>query len=349
MSYSYSVQDARNIAEVAFAQMIKNGVPATPQNFEIWFAYAAGENQDLIARVDGVIKQGTGFTVSDTEALREKFFANSDHTRAMEAMGEEMEAAMGRVTESLKSAGENTSEYGEALSGVSGELGDATDPKAVKIMIDKLVTATKNMEQHSKVLETRLQESTEEVSTLRDNMEAIRTESLTDQLTGLANRRAFDETLHDAKEETLKEGTPLCLLMGDIDKFKAFNDTWGHQTGDQVLKLVAHCFKEAVKGRDTPARYGGEEFAVILPDTDLDGALAVAEEIRRMVESKKVVKRSTGETLGTITLSLGAAIFRSQEELTDLIERADTCLYAAKNAGRNRVMGEAEYKARNAA
>ena len=129
--------------------------------------------------------------------------------------------------------------------------------------------------------------------------------------------------------------------MCDIDHFKLFNDTWGHQTGDQVLRLVGHCLSENVKGRDTAARYGGEEFVVILRQTGLDSAVSLANQIRANVESKKLVKRSTGDILGTITISIGVAQLHPGESPSSLIERADTCLYAAKNAGRNRVMSEA--------
>ncbi len=107
-----------------------------------------------------------------------------------------------------------------------------------------------------------------------------------------------------------------------------------------MLRLVAACFSDNVKGRDTAARYGGEEFAVILPETSLANAHLVAEQIRRNVQAKKVVKRSTGETLGAITISLGVASLRPGEHPQDMLRRADQCLYAAKHAGRNKVMAE---------
>ena len=196
------------------------------------------------------------------------------------------------------------------------------------------------MESRTKKLENQLEASAGEVSTLREKMETIRQESLIDPLTGLANRRAFDQRMADAMNEVAAEGGDLCILMGDIDHFKKFNDTWGHATGDQVLRLVAQCFKSNVKGRDTAARFGGEEFVVVLPDTSLANARRVAEQIRKAVESKKIVKRSTGESLGSITLSIGVAQLIPGEQSADTINRADTCLYAAKHAGRNCVRCE---------
>jgi diguanylate cyclase len=132
----------------------------------------------------------------------------------------------------------------------------------------------------------------------------------------------------------------LSLLMCDIDHFKNFNDTWGHQTGDQVLRLVANCLSENVKGRDTAARYGGEEFCVIVRGSPLDAAVTLANQIRTAVQSKKLVKKSTGDILGTITISIGAAEFGPGEGAASLIQRADACLYGAKSAGRNCVKSE---------
>jgi diguanylate cyclase len=121
-----------------------------------------------------------------------------------------------------------------------------------------------------------------------------------------------------------------------------FNDTWGHQTGDQVLRLVAMTLKSNIKGKDIAARYGGEEFAAVLPSTDLEGAVIVADNIRKAIQAKELLKRSTNEKLGRITASFGVALFRRGDTSASLIERADRCLYAAKHAGRNRVLSENE-------
>ena len=129
----------------------------------------------------------------------------------------------------------------------------------------------------------------------------MRNESLTDPLTSLANRKYFDDSLAQAIARVAERSEPLSLMMTDIDHFKKFNDTFGHLTGDQVLRLVAMSVKQNVKGQDIAARYGGEEFAVILPNTVLRSALTVADHIRRAVMTKELMKRSTGEHLGRVT------------------------------------------------
>ena len=168
----------------------------------------------------------------------------------------------------------------------------------------------------------------------------MRKESLTDPLTNIANRKAFDDAAKAAMDAVMSEGEPVTLLLCDIDHFKKFNDTWGHQTGDQVLRLVSSCLAENVKGRDTAARYGGEEFAVLLRGTPLDAAVRVADQIRRTVETKKLVKKSTGDVLGAITISIGVAQFTIDDTIEGVIRRADACLYGAKQNGRNLVIAQ---------
>lgn len=148
--------------------------------------------------------------------------------------------------------------------------------------------------------------------------------------------------MEKAIAEALETNEAMSLMLTDIDHFKTFNDNFGHLTGDQVLRLVAMSVKHNVKGKDTTARYGGEEFAVILPNTILRAAVTVAEHIRRAVMAKELMKRSTGEHLGRMTISIGVATLRKGDTGQSLIERADTCLYAAKRHGRNRVICETD-------
>jgi diguanylate cyclase len=224
---------------------------------------------------------------------------------------------------------------------VSQKLG-AADRDGLRTIIESLVVATKEMEKTNHALDARLKASKHEISQLQNNLEAVRNESLTDPLTTLANRKFFDLAIEKAIAEASKGDEPLSLLMTDIDHFKKFNDTFGHLTGDQVLRLVAQALKQNVKGQDVAARYGGEEFAVVLPRTGLAQAITVGDHIRRAVMGKELMKRSTGEHLGRITISVGVAMFRRDDTAQSLIGRADAGLYAAKRSGRNRVICETD-------
>jgi diguanylate cyclase len=198
------------------------------------------------------------------------------------------------------------------------------------------------MEETNQTLEERLKASKQEINQLQENLETMRSESLTDPLTALSNRKYFDESLEKAIANAASKGEPLSLMLTDIDHFKKFNDTFGHLTGDQVLRLVALAVKQNVKGQDVAARYGGEEFVIVLPSTALRQAVTVADHIRRAIMAKELMKRSTGEQLGRVTISIGVATFRKGDTAQNLIARADACLYAAKRNGRNRVMCETD-------
>ncbi|MDU1690932.1 MAG: GGDEF domain-containing protein, partial [Bradyrhizobium sp.] len=131
-------------------------------------------------------------------------------------------------------------------------------------------------------------------------------------------------------------------LLIDVDHFKKFNDNYGHGVGDQVLRLVAKALRERVRDQDLPARYGGEELIAVLPQTDLEGCHAIAERIRRTIADCQFTRRSTGEVLPQITVSIGVGQFQFGESMADLIDRCDRALYLAKKLGRNRVITELE-------
>jgi diguanylate cyclase len=189
----------------------------------------------------------------------------------------------------------------------------------------------------NKALEAELKRSSAEMDTLRKDLENARQMALTDGLTSLANRKAFDAEIERAVKKSAEEEEAFCLILMDIDHFKAFNDNFGHQVGDQVLRLVAKSLTDGVKGRDFAARYGGEEFAIILAATSLQFGVKVADSLRGVVEGKELVNRNTGEKLGRITLSGGVAEYIKGESIESVIERADTALYTAKHNGRNQI------------
>src|SRR5450756_2021473 len=232
--------------------------------------------------------------------------------------------------------------YGATLDGANAELGTALTPEQVKATVETLVKSTTEMRQTNKLLEERLTLSKLEINDLQHSLEAIRAESLTDPLTGLGNRKYFDRMIESSVQNALANGEPLSLLMFDIDHFKSFNDSYGDLTGDQVFRLVGMSLKQTIKGQDVTARYGGEEFAVVLPNIALRQALTVADHIRRAVMAKELKKKSTGEILGRVTISVGVSMLKPGDDTDSLIERADACLYAAKRNGRNRVICEVD-------
>ncbi len=202
----------------------------------------------------------------------------------------------------------SASSYTESLTDVSDKLGNAKDREGLRAIVESLVATANEMKQNNQALEAAAQrlEGRDQPASGKPRGGPQREP---DRPADLAVPTASISTngWRSAIAEAAERSEPLSLLMTDIDHFKSFNDTWGHLTGDQVLRLVAMSLKQNVKGQDIAARYGGEEFAVILPNTVLRSALTVADHIRRAVMSKELMKRSTGQNLGRVTISLGVA------------------------------------------
>jgi diguanylate cyclase len=329
-------------AELALGQIRSLRQTAVPRNYEIWYVYATGYNSQLNKVINETLARNGKLTEADLEQIYETYLSHIKTTDRIDKVGARVIGEIDDVMQLIGDALAMSASYTESLSGANENLKAAVDREQVKQVVDSLVKTTHDMRDTTKALEERLALSKTEISNLQQSLEAIRAESLTDPLTGLGNRKYFDRSLEAAVASALATGEPLSLLMFDIDYFKSFNDSYGHLTGDQVLRLVGMSLKQSIKGQDITARYGGEEFAVVLPDTALRQALTVADHIRRAVMSKELKKKSTGEILGRVTISVGVSMLKPSDDVDSLIERADACLYAAKRAGRNRVVCEAD-------
>src|SRR6185312_4415496 len=201
---------------------------------------------------------------------------------------------------------------------------------------EDLAAATRKVRNENQILETQLAETTAELGRLRESLDQVRRDAMTDGLTNLANRKAFDERLESSCEKADADGEGMTLAIIDIDHFKGFNDAWGQQIGDQVLRYVSSVIGRMGAHPRVAARYGGEEFAIIFPAENGRTAMTVLEEIRTEVSSRSLKRRSTNEDLGAITVSAGFAERLKGEATASLLERADAALYASKHAGRNR-------------
>jgi len=327
-------------AEVALGQIRSLRQTAIPRNYEIWYIYATGYNAPLNKIINETLARHGKLTEADLEQIYETYLSHLKTTDRIDKVGARVIGEIDDVMRLIADALGMSTSYDASLSGASEKLRTARSAEQVKTIVESLLRSTHEMRETNKALEQRLSLSKNEISNLQQSLEAIRAESLTDPLTGLGNRKYFDRMIEMAVQNALANNEPLSLLMFDIDHFKSFNDSYGHLTGDQVLRLVGMSLKQTIKGQDITARYGGEEFAVVLPNTALRQALTVADHIRRAVMAKELKKKSTGEILGRVTISIGVSMLKPGDDTDALIERADGCLYAAKRNGRNRVICE---------
>lgn len=326
-------------ATSAIELLKRAAIPPYPHFYELLYIYATGVNPALNARLNAVFATGEP-SVELAEKLYHEFLTSQDANERLTGVSARMSNRIEAMHNAIDTAMATANAYSATLQTANGDLAVELPAVRLKQLANSLLGETRRMQSANMALERTLESSRAEIATLQRDLDDVRREALLDPLTKVHNRKAFDDGLLRAVGQAAETGRPLCLMLIDIDHFKRFNDTWGHQTGDQVLRLVAMTVKSNIKGKGIAARYGGEEFGAILPDTDLEGALHVADNIRRAVQAKELLKRSTNEKLGRVTASFGVAILRPDDSPSTLIERADRCLYAAKAAGRNAVIGE---------
>jgi len=212
-------------------------------------------------------------------------------------------------------------------------ISEATD---IKIVLQEIIQETQSLAATSQAMQNKLNEANKEMELLRLELTQVRQMAVTDGLTGLLNRRAFDMTLAEIIEQSEPDKTYLSLL--DIDHFKRVNDDYGHTVGDNVIKYVAALMKKHSEDHHYVARYGGEELAIIMPNTSEDKAIEISENIRSSMESSRLKRKDNNQPLHKITLSIGIAQLRAGDDSESLVVRADSALYQAKETGRNKVV-----------
>ena len=330
--------NASRLAEQALMAMQARGIPPTPENFAVWYLHQSGGNPALGRAIAAFDKSPEGFTAERSAELNRAYCRTIDHSRHIQQVSERFNGLVEEVTAKLGIATSQTRDYSERLSSLGSGISSVIDPSQLVTLVRELENQTELMRQRASKLEVELEQNNREINDLKDDLANARRAASTDPLTGLGNRKLFDDVFADEAETALASGTPLSLLVTDIDHFKLFNDTHGHQIGDAVLKLVAERLKRSVKGRDTVARYGGEEFVVVLPQTDEAAAVRLAEQLRAEIAKSRLVVRNRGQDLGKVTISIGVAELERGEDPESCFKRADDALYGAKQAGRNRVM-----------
>jgi diguanylate cyclase len=339
------IKAAAEHSSKAIRLMEAHGLPPTPENYALWYAYATSTNADLNKALDDALEREDGISGVATSDIYARYLAGGDPGVPVLEAGENLSGIAEDLLKTVSQANDEAAVFSTALAHSAGSLAGMTDPKAIGSIVKALAENTQNMIVQNATLQQKLEASSQEVATLKEDLVSVQKEALTDGLTGIANRKCFDMALRKAIEQATKASVPLCLILTDIDHFKKFNDTHGHQTGDHVLRFVATMLQRSVKSQDTAARYGGEEFAVVLPNTDLNSAMALAESVRSMVARKHLRKKQTGTVIGNITLSLGVAKYRPGETVASFLKRADDGLYQAKRTGRNRSVPETELDA----
>ena len=339
-SSSAQLEKTANLLREAIPIMSKLNIPLTPENYHVWYEYTVGDNLELNKTIDELLENGTKFTSKINHELHKTYVYQAPE-ELLTSFNQDVKKMVARLFEKINGITKKTQNYSSTLEEYNDLLQSNPDIDTLTGLITNLIDATDSALESNQAMESTLESMNEEVDTLRGNLQTLNVEAFTDKLTAIPNRRAFDHRIDELFDSFHDEGQIFSLLIIDIDRFKLFNDTHGHATGDRVLKYVADVMKGDLKGNDMLARYGGEEFVVLLPSTNYNGAICVGNSLREKISSIKLVDSKDEEkSLGHVTVSIGVAVNTSHDDTDSIVERADKALYLAKEKGRNLVMGE---------
>ncbi len=336
MKYCESAEQSAEYMRLAIPLMAKQAAALHPVSYAVWYEYVAGTNLPLKREIDEQVRGGARLTEETTHGLYRRYIAELDEESVQRISGG-VQRVLAQVSQSAAQAGDQASRFGTELDRLSEGLTKPNAGPGLVAEIDKVLHGTREMQQAIGTLQARLDESRLETERLRQEVNRARQEALSDDLTGLANRKGFDRALEACLAGLGAGLAGPSLLMADIDHFKRVNDVYGHLFGDRVIRAIGQALRANVKGKDTAARYGGEEFVVLLPETPLAGARALADNLRATIADSRIKRINNDETVGNITISVGVAHYRAGESVVEFVGRADRALYRSKSEGRNRV------------
>ncbi|MDF2182877.1 GGDEF domain-containing protein [Neptuniibacter sp. CAU 1671] len=337
MKFADNSNQAAGYLRQAVPLMVKYQIPPNPLNYALWYTYVSKRMPALNLQMDKTVQTyGTCPNLLSEKMFREHMLGAE--TDAANKVQGQLVAVINNLHTHAHQAAKENADFSEVLESSLDALqaqGKSEQNPPLESVIQTLSQYTLSMNQSTQEFQRKIEAAQKEINTLREELERTRLDASMDALTGLYNRRTFDQELEQLSRISVPNG--LSLLMLDVDHFKKFNDTYGHQMGDKVLQHVGKLLQANCPEPMIPVRYGGEEFAVILPECSAHKAAAVAEMLRSKVQAIRIKQKNNGNVISSISASFGVAQLVAGETPSTLINRADQALYAAKQNGRNQV------------
>ncbi len=312
----------------------QHGLLVSSKNLELAWAFICGGNSMLKSEIMGLSSAGR----LDNAAASELFdkYLSSDVGSQIDKIVLEAIEHIRNTTKIIEDGNKKTSECEENLIEQADTI--RTNPVDIDGAIQKLLSLSQLMVESTRENREQIAETNKKLATLQTELEHARNEADFDQLTKLPNRRKFERTLDEMLKKLHEDGQSLVLVFIDIDHFKKVNDTYGHECGDRVLRLVADELGTMSGSHCHTSRYGGEEFAVIFDGQDIDSVWKIIDNCRDTLASRSLVDLQSGKALGTISFSAGVAECLSSDTKRSILRKADLALYEAKSQGRNVVL-----------
>ena len=335
MRYKEGKEQSAEFLRLALPLMARQTAAYHPVSYSLWYEYVAGLNPALSQVLAERLAANTPLSEDDAYRLHARYISARD-VKLLEGLHQQLCHMLEGTVRDASLAGEETGRFGQILEERRTQLAGTLSLEGLQYVVSELVRDTRHIETTTLALAQKLEARTEEVRILTEQLQRAQTEATLDPLSGLHNRRGFELAVTETSGLT-QELAGVALLLADIDHFKQLNDTHGHLLGDKALRSIAQTMRASIKGRDIAARIGGDEFAILLPQTPIQGAATLAEQLRIAVANGRIRRTNGAEVVGAITVSIGLAVANPGECLDVLMERADAALYRAKRDGRNRV------------
>lgn len=328
----------RSIAARAAKSLRRHGLAPTPRNYELFYLYHEGSHPALARDIDERLRRGEALDDATCRLLYQQHVSRAAYERAIEKTGEQLAEIGERLGQEIGEAEAGMRDPVYRIERLAARASATENAAELRDLLALALAEARAIVEAAAQLEHRLRVTRAELAAVTEAFVAAKREAELDPLTGLPNRRRFERAVAHALARLRGGGPASLLLLADIDHFKSFNDRHGHVMGDLVLRAVAQLLRRNVKEEDLVSRWGGEEFAILLQPRSLAEGCEVAERLRRTVGSRRIRQRSTGEDLGTVTLSIGVGEPAADDTPEEWVERVDRALYRAKRHGRDRVV-----------
>lgn len=330
-------ETAAEYLRLCLAKLGQLKLPITPVNYALVYFYVSGEDVELNTRLDELFVDSDKWSDEQARELFAQYVCQCSGGKDS-ALEQELLVTVAQILGMVVDLSGRTAISSEKLESHLKNLAASKDPVEVLRVASDIIAETRSFVDETTKFESSLRQSTQEIKLLKSELDNARKQATVDSLTGLNNRRGFDQALTTAIDSVKSDHRIFSLIILDIDHFKSVNDQHGHLVGDKVLIGIARQLFKQMRGNDYLSRFGGEEFAILLLDTPITGAFTVAENLRKSIEKLRLKHTKTGQLIGKVTISIGVACFRSEESAEALIQRCDKALYRAKSLGRDRTV-----------
>jgi len=311
-------------------------LPPTPINYAVFYSYLSGNSQALNSIIDDFFNQKKPLNLAIMLELYEKYVNGTDTIEQQDKIQLALEKILTETSDEVQQISCNAQNFDDSISKHADTLLETPDTEATSLVLQQVLQDTRDMVRNNLDMQTRMQETNNEISRVRAELESVKAIAEKDALTGLKNRGFFDKTIDDIVYSDKQKNASLIIF--DIDHFKRINDSFGHLVGDRVIRYVSALLLQIIGKNEHIARFGGEEFAILLANTNKDELTSLCNKVRIAMGNSKLQRKDSGETIGKVTLSAGITCLKSDDSVDSFIERADKALYEAKETGRNKII-----------